>query len=471
MGQKASLAGAEVFNVRKCPSVTKCMYLAPKGQHLTECNDGLVPGRAVAAAGARTVRIVCISDTHNEHEGLQLPEGDILIHAGDCLTETGQRGYVIRKHGRIQEVKDEGIAVFQYFADWFGAQKFPNKVLIAGNHDLVLQGLGRVRVQQILDNSTTHGKCFYLEHEEVSIGGVRIFGSPFGCWGGKNDAFFSKNIDYTDVPHGIHVMVTHMPFILPAEVGGQDEDLRMTGALHRTGAVLHISGHCHWAHGLYQSRGSGGTSIPCVVASVCGSHMYGGPWKNNKAHLLASAQGARGDPLDRSFGGYNLDQPPIVCDIEIPALDVEDSPAQGISATQSIRSEASPEVDKEGKPAMLFFGPQNDPDFLRKALPRAREWFDVDFVDETDDGIQAVGERFYVACVAKLGSKGNTSYPIIDALRKSQGAKPFVAIHSATAAANPAIRDRLVKDLSVNLFVSQGQEDDLFDALEHLATR
>ena len=29
------------------------------------------------------IRIVLISDTHNRHRTMQMPEGDILIHAGD----------------------------------------------------------------------------------------------------------------------------------------------------------------------------------------------------------------------------------------------------------------------------------------------------------------------------------------------------------------------------------------------------
>ena len=33
------------------------------------------------------VRIVLISDTHNKHKMLELPEGDILIHAGDFTND------------------------------------------------------------------------------------------------------------------------------------------------------------------------------------------------------------------------------------------------------------------------------------------------------------------------------------------------------------------------------------------------
>ena len=35
------------------------------------------------------MKIVCISDTHNLHRGLDLPAGDILIHAGD-FTKFGE---------------------------------------------------------------------------------------------------------------------------------------------------------------------------------------------------------------------------------------------------------------------------------------------------------------------------------------------------------------------------------------------
>jgi predicted phosphodiesterase len=34
---------------------------------------------------ANTMRIVCISDTHSMHRQIEVPEGDLLIHAGDCL--------------------------------------------------------------------------------------------------------------------------------------------------------------------------------------------------------------------------------------------------------------------------------------------------------------------------------------------------------------------------------------------------
>ncbi|RMJ17438.1 hypothetical protein CDV36_002860 [Fusarium kuroshium] len=63
------------------------------------------------------LRVVCISDTHNTRP--ILPRGDLLIHAGD-LTENGS----------FEEV--------QAGLKWLSDQPHRYKVLIAGNHDVLL---------------------------------------------------------------------------------------------------------------------------------------------------------------------------------------------------------------------------------------------------------------------------------------------------------------------------------------------
>ena len=40
------------------------------------------------------IRIVAISDTHGLHDGLAVPDGDILVHAGD-LTPNGDEDDVV----------------------------------------------------------------------------------------------------------------------------------------------------------------------------------------------------------------------------------------------------------------------------------------------------------------------------------------------------------------------------------------
>jgi 3',5'-cyclic AMP phosphodiesterase CpdA len=67
------------------------------------------------------VRIVCISDTHGQHARLSVPDGDVLVHAGDFMAFGDAP----------KEVVD--------FNHWLGKQPHRFKVVIAGNHDLMFE--------------------------------------------------------------------------------------------------------------------------------------------------------------------------------------------------------------------------------------------------------------------------------------------------------------------------------------------
>jgi len=61
-----------------------------------------------------------LSDTHDMHEGIRhIPDGDILIHSGD-FTQNGTPEAV------------------EKFSHWFASLPHPNKVVVAGNHDITL---------------------------------------------------------------------------------------------------------------------------------------------------------------------------------------------------------------------------------------------------------------------------------------------------------------------------------------------
>jgi len=62
------------------------------------------------------LRIVLISDTHMQHQKLVMPQGDLLIHAGDFTNR-----------GRAKEIKE--------FDDWLGGLNYQYKVVVYGNHD------------------------------------------------------------------------------------------------------------------------------------------------------------------------------------------------------------------------------------------------------------------------------------------------------------------------------------------------
>lgn len=66
------------------------------------------------------MKIVCISDTHNLHRAMLIPDGDVLIHAGDITVA-----------GDAREVAD--------FNTWLGTLPHKHKVVVAGNHDFCFE--------------------------------------------------------------------------------------------------------------------------------------------------------------------------------------------------------------------------------------------------------------------------------------------------------------------------------------------
>ncbi|KAI0152254.1 hypothetical protein F4776DRAFT_19995 [Hypoxylon sp. NC0597] len=113
-GQKTS--GLDELLHRSRPSVWQlfsrnpCIFLARKLYSWRR----LVPP---SEPPPNAVSVVCISDTHNSQ--CSLPDGDILIHAGD-LTQSGS----------FEEL--------QATISWLQNHPHCIKVVIAGNHDLLL---------------------------------------------------------------------------------------------------------------------------------------------------------------------------------------------------------------------------------------------------------------------------------------------------------------------------------------------
>ena len=118
------------------------------------------------------VRFVCISDTHNRHEKLKLPDGDILLHAGD-FTWQGTEGEVENFCNFLKSIKD----------------KYKHIVVIAGNHELTFDDMkgacfGLFRKKADVNRGSTlkdmlKMHCIYLEDEEIELLGFRIYGSPW----------------------------------------------------------------------------------------------------------------------------------------------------------------------------------------------------------------------------------------------------------------------------------------------------
>lgn len=138
------------------------------------------------------MKIVCISDTHEMHHLVELPEGDILVHAGDF---TG-RG----NHNAIEN-----------FARWLNQTKFKHIVVIAGNHDLSFQD--SMWAADLL--YTYCPRINYLEDSGVTIGNLKFWGSPwqpeFHNWAFNLPRGKALADKWAKIPEDTNVLITHGP--------------------------------------------------------------------------------------------------------------------------------------------------------------------------------------------------------------------------------------------------------------------
>lgn len=195
------------------------------------------------------MKIVCLSDTHTMHDSIAVPDGDLLIHAGDFCGK-----------GTIQELVK--------FNTWLGTLPHPNKVVIAGNHDWPFERDPTAR--ELLNNA------IYLQDSEVTINGLRIYGSPwqpaFFNWAFNLERGEALRRKWDLIPDGIDILVTHGP---PFGIGDRTRNGNHAGceellkALPRVKPRIHICGHIHEGYGTHLLGESGGLLIN---ASNCDSH-------------------------------------------------------------------------------------------------------------------------------------------------------------------------------------------------------
>ncbi len=176
------------------------------------------------------MRIVVVSDTHNMHDRIEIPDGDVLVHGGDCLG-----------HGTLEEL--------DAFDRFLGKLPHPHKILIAGNHDWCFERDPRA-ARRLVKNA------IYLEDDGVELDGTKFYGSPWQPW------FFdwAFNLErgeplrkvWAKIPEDTDVLITHGPphGILDRTIRG--EHVGCEELLKRVDAVkpkLHLFGHIHEGYG------------------------------------------------------------------------------------------------------------------------------------------------------------------------------------------------------------------------------
>lgn len=181
------------------------------------------------------MKIVCISDTHGDHLLVSVPEGDVLVHAGD-----------ITAHGTRED--------FLSFLQWFSSHPHKHKIFIAGNHDTYLEQ-EPAEVQTELQSHDV----VYLNDSGIEIDGIWFWGSPitprFFDWSFMRDE--QEIVAHWDlIPDNTHVLITHGPvWGILDEVERSKTHSEHTGCkaladrVKQIQPAYHVFGHIHEGYG------------------------------------------------------------------------------------------------------------------------------------------------------------------------------------------------------------------------------
>lgn len=185
------------------------------------------------AGGGAELRLVIISDTHQFHRETSLPDGDILVCAGDftCFSKS------------LKAIID--------FNDWLGEQPH-RSVVVPGNHEFFLEADPSRR--SLLSNATV------LINESVEISGLKIWGSPvtplYGGAFGMSSAEDRRRL-YARIPADTDILITHGPryhiLDFSLDSGTHAGCRELLDAVIRVQPKLHVFGHVHAAYGIFRT--------------------------------------------------------------------------------------------------------------------------------------------------------------------------------------------------------------------------
>lgn len=201
------------------------------------------------------MKILCISDTHQKHNKLTIPECDVVIFSGDMCSS-----------GDLWQV--------EHFSKWIrkNSNNFSKFLVVAGNHDLCLMNNG-ILAKEILKEHLDE-KVAYLEDSEYIFNDIKFYGSPwqpqFHNWAFNLPRGERLQKVWANIPEDTNVLVTHGPphgmgdMVGHVHVGCAD---LMDRLRNLPNLFLHVFGHIHSGNGLYLSEALPGVHF--CNAAIC----------------------------------------------------------------------------------------------------------------------------------------------------------------------------------------------------------
>jgi Icc-related predicted phosphoesterase len=213
-------------------------------------NDRGIKLKRIRPSSSRTaLRLVLLSDTHQLHREIDVPDGDLLIHAGDLT------------------MFSRSMTAVADFNIWLGELPHRHKVVVPGNHEFFLEA--DLTKRSLLSNA------IILINEGIEIEGLRIWGSPVtpsngGAFGLSSSE--DRRRTFAQIPTNTDVLITHGPpfgiLDAPPAAGFHNGCQELADAVVRVRPKLHVFGHVHGAHGILQVGGT--TYVNAAVLSTDG---------------------------------------------------------------------------------------------------------------------------------------------------------------------------------------------------------
>jgi Icc-related predicted phosphoesterase len=202
--------------------------------------------------------IVCISDTHTYHKRVVVPEGDILVHAGDFCGS-----------GNPLEVG--------HFLDWMEALPHKVKIVVPGNHDICVADDPQVRKQ--FEYSGIH---LLIDESYTDLdSGLKFYGVPW------TPDFFPDNWSFqyshtnctpeaiwAKVPEDTDILISHgPPFGCADQIVSGAAHLGSKSMLDRIEALRMnlryvICGHIHGSYGRHCTDFTDPNGVEVINASI-----------------------------------------------------------------------------------------------------------------------------------------------------------------------------------------------------------
>lgn len=165
------------------------------------------------------MKFVAVSDTHGCHRQLELPTGDVIVHAGD-VCDRGDR----------DQAAD--------FFEWLSEVDFEHKIVIWGNHDFDLTSGRLLFPSPMIDGVTV------LDGSAYRIGELVIWGTPTPA--------NKRGEDWSAIPADVDILVTHRPpqgILDRPRVRGPQGSRGLAERVRQLQPRVHLFGHIHRSYG------------------------------------------------------------------------------------------------------------------------------------------------------------------------------------------------------------------------------